>query len=85
MRLRKIDTALCRRCRAPPVWYGLKEETTGWKVFCVCGNDEHCGHEWKAGWISMHDVASRDEALRRGEALCKEQRGTRRPTSQSDS
>jgi len=70
MRLRKHEDALCRRCRRKSVWYGLKEEATGWKVFCVCGREEQCGHEWKAGWIPTNGVDSKDEAYQRGEGLC---------------
>lgn len=69
MRLRKHDDARCRRCRQPSVWYGLKQEATGWTVLCVCRRSS-CGHEWTAGWIPMSAVDSVDDAYRRGEESC---------------
>jgi hypothetical protein len=69
MFFRLHSDARCPRCRHQSVWYGLKEEATGWKVLCECGRKHACGHEWSAGWVSMSDVGTIDEASKMAEKL----------------
>jgi len=68
MLLSEHHKASCDRCGSP-VWYGLKEEPTGWKVFYVCDPQTGCGSEWRVGWIGRSDVDSMDEAYRRAESM----------------
>ena len=68
MLLSEHDTASCDRCGSK-MWYGLKEEPTGWKVFYVCDLPTGCGSEWGIGRISRIDVESVDEAYRRAESM----------------
>lgn len=68
MLLSEHDIASCDRCGST-VWYGLKREPTGWKVFYVCDPRTGCGSEWQMGWIRRGTVGSIDEAYRRAESM----------------
>lgn len=68
MLLSEHDIASCGRCGST-VWYGLKEEPTGWKVFYVCDPRAGCGSEWQMGRIRRGNVESMDEAHRRAESM----------------
>lgn len=68
MLLSEHDTASCDRCGST-VWYGLKEEPTGWKVFYVCNPRTGCGSEWNVGWVKRGNVESIDEAYQRAESM----------------
>lgn len=52
------DVAVCPEC-GEPLYYGTKEEASGWKVYYECG--ERCGWECMAGWIRLADIDSRDD------------------------
>jgi len=58
--------ATCPECNAP-LYFGLKREATGWKVYYEC--DDHCGFERMAGRVSLSKVGSREEAYDRAEAM----------------
>lgn len=60
MFLREHETAACRYC-AESLWYGVKSETFGWKVYQVCDGADGCGRERMVGRISMANVDHRDE------------------------
>jgi hypothetical protein len=64
----KHDTASCDQCGST-VWYGLKKEPTGWKVFYVCDLETGCGSEWRVGWIGLAEVKSIDDAYQRAESM----------------
>jgi len=73
MLLSEHDKVSCRRCGST-MWYGLKEEPTGWKVFYVCDPQTGCGSEWRIGRISRTNIESLDEAHRRAESMWTELR-----------
>ena len=64
--LRKHPTAVCDYCDEP-LWYGVKEEPTGWKVYSHCRGDDSCGKERSAGRISRADIESIDDVYARAE------------------
>ena len=68
MLLSEHDTASCEQCGAA-VWYGVKEEPTGWKVFHVCDPQVGCGSERRVGRITRADIESMDEVHRRAELI----------------
>lgn len=61
MHLQRHDSAECPTCDSL-LWYGLKAEATGWKVFYECGD---CCYEKRVGRVAMADVESRDDAVER--------------------
>jgi hypothetical protein len=69
MLLRSHPTAACPLCRRQDVWYGLKEEATGWKILCTCRSNRDCNHEWRAGRIPMNAVDSLDEVSERAKTI----------------
>lgn len=52
----------CRQC-GEALWYGVKEEPTGWKVFYVCRNSAECGREWFVGRIPREGPDHLDEVF----------------------
>jgi hypothetical protein len=66
MLLRKHPTAVCDLCNEP-LWYGVKEEPTGWKVYYHCNSEDGCGKEWSVGRIARSDVENLDEVYSRAE------------------
>lgn len=64
MNLRKHPDEVCQWCKIP-IWYGVKKEPTGWKVFYVCDGPDGCGREWYAGRIDQDDIRSDDEVFDR--------------------
>lgn len=60
------DSATCPDCAAP-LYFGTKEEASGWKVYYECG--DRCGFERMAGWVLMSDVNHRDKVHERAQAM----------------
>jgi predicted RNA-binding Zn-ribbon protein involved in translation (DUF1610 family) len=60
------QSVTCPDC-GEPLMYGMKEETTGWKVYYDC--KEQCGWERSLGVIDMSEVADRDEMEARAEEM----------------
>ncbi len=67
MELQRHSTADCRHC-GERIWYGVKAESTCWKVFCQCLTG--CGREWRADRISRSTVDSLDDVYRQAERQC---------------
>lgn len=65
MHLRRHDWAECPACGSR-LWYGLKQEPTGWKVHYECSD---CSFEKRVGWIAMSDVGNRDDAAQRAKEM----------------
>lgn len=62
--LHEHESAVCRHCGSP-LYYGLKEEPSGWKSTVVCDPDDGCGREWAHGWIPRTEVDHIDDAYER--------------------
>ncbi|WP_226012312.1 hypothetical protein [Halomicrobium salinisoli] len=62
------ESATCPLCGSP-VWYALKEEVSGWKVFYQCRGPSGCGSEWQRGRVALSDVDSRDEAYEQAASM----------------
>jgi len=60
-----------RRCRwcGEPLWYGVKEEPSGWKVFYCCRSSDGCGRERMAGRIPRSSVDHLDQVYERAESM----------------
>lgn len=56
------QTATCEWC-GERLWYGVKEEARGWKVFYACR--EGCHREWMAGRVSRIGIGHIDEVFER--------------------
>lgn len=65
------DSARCPRCNGR-ILYGLKEESTGWKVVLECGLDTGCGRQFSSRWIPLNDIARFDDAYRRAASIVEE-------------
>lgn len=65
MQMQRHDSATCPDCGSH-LWYGTKQEATGWVVYYECGA---CCFEKRVGWIAMADVDSRGTAERRAEGM----------------
>lgn len=61
MHLRRHETAECPSCGSL-LWYGLKAETAGWKVYYECVD---CWFEKRVGRVVMADVESHNDAVKR--------------------
>lgn len=68
MHLSEHDHAVCPAC-GEPLWYGVKEESSGWKVFYVCESASGCGREFATGRIRLSTVDHRDEVYARAETM----------------
>lgn len=68
MLAREHSKARCPHCTTR-LWYGLKEEATGWKVRFTCMRPEGCGREYSPGRISKSDTGIEDEAYQRAERI----------------
>jgi hypothetical protein len=66
--LRKHHDRACRWCDTR-LWYGVKEESTGWKVFYVCHTADGCGREWYAGRIERKSIKNYDDVFDEAKAL----------------
>lgn len=58
------DSARCPEC-GEPLYFGTKEEASGWKVYYDC----ECGWERMVGRIAMSDVEHRDEVHERAREM----------------
>jgi hypothetical protein len=56
--LHKHENATCSDCGAA-LFFGTKEEATGWKVYYECG--DRCGWEAMAGFVALSDISHQDE------------------------
>lgn len=65
MHLRRHESAECPTCGSL-LWYGLKEEATGWTVYYECSE---CTFEKRVGRVAMADVESRDDAVKWAEEM----------------
>jgi hypothetical protein len=68
MLYKKHPSARCRYC-AEPLYYGLKDEATGWKVHYCCLLPNGCGREFSLGRIGLESVDTKDDAHERAEAF----------------
>ncbi len=62
MFFRQHPEATCRLCNEG-LWYGVKEEPTGWKVFYAC--KDGCHREWMVGLVSRGEIEHVDEVFER--------------------
>jgi len=60
------------RCCGETLWYGVKEESAGWKVFYACTNLEDCGREWYAGRIPRERIGHYDEVFVEAQKMASE-------------
>lgn len=60
------DSAECPECGFS-LYFGTKEEATGWKVYYECG--ARCGWVSMAGWIKLGEVDTRDEVQKRAREM----------------
>lgn len=65
MLMERHESANCPSCRST-LWFGTKEEATGWKVFYEC---EECPFERRVGRIPMSDVDDRNDLQSRAERM----------------
>lgn len=72
MYLYQHESARCPRCNER-ILYGLKDETSGWKVVLTCGVDVGCGREFSSRWIHLNDVDSFDDAYERAASIAVEE------------
>jgi hypothetical protein len=62
--LKKHHNEVCWWC-GTHLWYGVKQEPTGWKVFYECNGPNGCGREWCTGRIDRSGIHSTDEVFAR--------------------
>jgi hypothetical protein len=62
------ESATCPHC-GRPLWYSLKGESSGWKVFYNCPPDSGCGREWMVGRVALGGVSTRDEAFEQAASM----------------
>lgn len=67
------ESAVCPDCESP-LWYSLKHEASGWKVFYDCLADGGCGREWMVGRVALSRVSNRDEAYEQAASMWDEGR-----------
>lgn len=65
------ESANCPRCDGR-ILYGLKEESTGWKVVLECDSDTGCGRQFSSRWIPLSDVDRFDDAYERAASIAEE-------------
>jgi hypothetical protein len=65
------ESANCPRCSGP-LLYGLKEESTGWKVVLECDPDIGCGRQFSSRWIPLSDINRFDDAYSRAATIAEE-------------
>ncbi len=65
------ESARCSRC-GDRIFYGLKEESTGWKVVLECDPASGCGRGFPSGWIRLRDVDTFDDAYERAASIAEE-------------
>lgn len=58
----------CRRC-GETLWYGVKEEPAGWKVFYECHNYEDCGRERYVGRIPREHTEHLDDVFAQAQQM----------------
>jgi len=68
MYLYRHESTTCRWC-GKPLWYGLKEEASGWKVFYSCDPADGCGWERMTGRIPLSSVDHHDDVYERAESM----------------
>jgi len=68
MDLTRHHSQRCRWC-GEPLWYGLAEEPSGWKVYYCCRSDDGCGRDRMVGRIPRSSVDHVDEAYRKAEVM----------------
>lgn len=68
MQFTEHDSRQCEWC-GEPLWYGLKEEPSGWKVYYSCLSEGGCGWERMVGRVSRTAVDHLDEVYREAAAM----------------
>lgn len=68
MDLYEHDERRCRWC-GERLWYGLKEEPSGWKVYYCCQSSDGCGRERMVGRIARSSVDHIDAVYRKAESM----------------
>jgi hypothetical protein len=68
MDLYEHDERQCRWC-GERLWYGLKEEPTGWKVYYFCRSPDGCSRERMIGRIPRSSVDHIDAVYRKAESM----------------
>lgn len=63
--------ASCPQCGGQ-ILYGLKAESTGWKVVLECDPDMECGRQFSSRWIPLSDVDRFDDAYERAASIAEE-------------
>lgn len=66
MLMEKHTSATCPEC-GESLFFGTKEEATGWKVYYEC--NDHCGFEVMAGRVSLSKIEQRDEVYERAHKM----------------
>jgi len=62
------ESAVCNWCRNQ-LWYGVKEEPSGWTVVYSCHDDDGCGREWTTGTINREDIKHIDEVYEKSRKM----------------
>ncbi len=65
------ESARCPRC-GERILYGLKEESTGWKVIIDCDPEEGCGRGFSSRWIRLDEIDRFDDAYERAASIAAE-------------
>jgi hypothetical protein len=65
------ESANCPRCSGRML-YGLKEESTGWKVIIECDPEEGCGRQFPSRWVLLNDIDRFDDAYSRAAMIAEE-------------
>lgn len=65
------ESASCPDCGGR-LLYGLKAESTGWKIVLECEPAEKCGRQFSSRWIPLADVDHFDDAYRRAASIAEE-------------
>lgn len=62
------EESRCRYC-GESIHYGIKEESSGWKLITQCDPRDGCGREYRSEWVSMSAVNHLDDVYERAEDL----------------
>ena len=62
------ESAVCNQCKNR-LWFGVKEEASGWKVVYSCCGDDGCGREWTMGIILRKEIEHIDEVYEKARIL----------------